>query len=535
MTVLQPYRFKHIGSFCLIFALAVFRPAAIWPEIPVSTAPLAVLAAWLLLLFKIYSTIGFIEFFKRHRTMIALITAYFLLCGASLIANYHRYPDTAAFVRWGLTFPIIQSALVACGFLFTLPQNEQGLSLTRLPGSVLVALAIATVIPVMAFWQIIDNKSAYEFYQYTVAGDYGNQNIVTRSLLATSTDLGAVSAIVSLCALLLCIYLVRTRQWLWASAALAIFALNAASGTMSGSRGFFLSIGVGILVLTAQWLAHHRRLLVLSLIPMLLMGIMALQFAPAHVLWSLHQGTPINASDLTLNLSASALGDRANLWQRAIEQTAEHPWLGISNGGYRLLNQSLGETPVNNVHNAFLQLGVDSGLGGLLIGLLLIFVLIRRAQGSAQLPLLAAVLAGLLVDNFADHSLSWIALTTFTLANCAVRFPTLQKSNARAKQIMVGLVVVSVVMGLGIFTRYLGKGGFDAGSSAGAERQSDLLLTAQSDQAVSGKLCNCARNIVKWTQYTATLSLVISDHPVTRALTHNSSHYEFKLVQLAVC
>jgi len=465
MTVLQPYRFKHIGSFCLIFALAVFRPAAIWTEILVSTAPLAVLAAWLLLLFKIYTTIGYIEFFTRHRIMIALITAYFLLCGASLVANHHRYPDIAAFVRWGLTFPIIQSALIACGFLFTLPQNEKGLSLTRLPGSGLVVLAIATVIPAMTFWQIVDNESAYEFYQYTVAGDIrasGNR----RSIFAISTDLGAASAILSLCALLLGIYLVRTRQWVWASAALAVFALNAASGTMSGSRGFFLSIWIGILLLTAQWLIHHRRLLVLSLIPMLLTGIMALQFAPAHVnaklakfapfLESLHRGTPINASDLALNLSASALGDRANLWQRAIEQIAEHPSLGISNGGYRLLNQSLGETPVNNVHNAFLQLGVDAGLGGLLIGIVAIIVLIRRALGSAQLPLLAAVLAGLLVDNFADHSLSWIALTTFTLANCAVRISPLQTSNARAKQILVGLVVVSVVMGLGIFARYQG-------------------------------------------------------------------------------
>jgi hypothetical protein len=506
MTVLQPYRFKHIGSFCLIFALAVFRPAAIWPEIPVSTAPLAVLAAWLLLLFKIYTTIGFIGFFKRHCTMIALITAYFLLCGASLAANYHRYPDIAAFARWGLTFPIIQSALVACGFLFTLPQNEKGLSLTRLPGSILLVLATATVIPAITFWQIIDNKSAYEFYQYTVAGDMGSHEHTKRSILATSTDLGAVSAILALCPLLLGVYLARTRKWLWASAALAVFALNAASGTLSGSRGFFLSIGVGILVLTAQWLIHHRRLLVLSLIPMLLTGIMALQFAPAHVnsklakfapaLWSLHQGTPINASDLKLNLSASALGDRANLWQRALEQTAEHPWLGISNGGYRLLNQSLGDTPVNNVHNAFLQLGVDAGLVGVLIGIVAIMVLIRRSQGSAQLPLLAAVLAGLLVDNFADHSLSWIALTTFTLANCAVRISPLQTSHARTKQIMAGLVVVSVVMGLGIFARYQGKGGFEWGSSVGVERQSDLLLTAQGDQAVSGKLCNRARNMV---------------------------------------
>ena len=467
MTVLQPYRFKHIGSFCLIFALAVFRPAAIWPEVPVSTAPLAVLAAWLLLLFKIYTTIGFIDFFTRHRTMIVLITVYFLLCGASLIANYHRYPDTAAFVRWGLTFPIIQSALVACGFLFTLPQNEKGLSFTRLPGSGLVVLTVATVIPVMTFWQIIDNEGAYEFYQYTIAGDMGSHGHTKRSILATSTDLGAVSATVALSALLISIYLVRTKQWLWASAALAVFTLNAASGTLSGSRGFFLSIGVGLLVLTVQWLIHHRKLMVFSVVPLSLTAVMALQFAPAHVnaklakfapfLKSLHQGTPINTSDLKLNLSVSALGDRANLWQRAIEQTAEHPWLGISNGSYRLLNQSLGETPVNNVHNAFLQLGVDAGFGGILIGLTVLVLLIRRSRGSAQLTLLAAVLGGLLVDNFADHSLSWIALTSFALGNCALPMSPLPVGRFGKTQILAWLMAVSLISSVVIFAEYQSK------------------------------------------------------------------------------
>lgn len=435
MTVSQYRPFRHVGSFCLILGLGIFRPAAIWPDIPVSTAPLAVLAAWLLLLFKIHTTIGFIEFFTRHRTMIALITAYFLLCGASLIVNYHRYPDIAAFVRWGLTFPIIQSALVACGFLFTLPQNTRGPSISRLPASGVWVLFIAALIPGFTFWQIIDNDSAYALYQYTVAGDMGASKYVRRSILATSTDLGAISAIIAIAALVLAVQAARQQRWFLPSLILIICSANAVAGTLSGSRGFFLGMGVGLMIFVSQLLGGRLKLMITWALPLLLTGFLALLFAPDRVIFKLATlspffltlltGVPPTEHDFTLNPVGTALGDRADLWHRAITETTANPWLGISNGGYRLLNESLGETPINNVHNAYLQLGVDAGLPGLILGAIIVFTLLRRATGIAQAPIYATVLAGLLVDNFADHSLAWIALATYAASQSAGALPVL--------------------------------------------------------------------------------------------------------------
>ena len=429
--------FKHVGSFCVILFFALFRPAAIWPEVPVSTAPLAVLAAWLLLFYKIHNTVGYRAFLHQHRTLLLLIAGYFALCGASLIANYHRYPDMASFVRWGLTFPIIQSALVAYGFLFTLPQNQTGFSISRHPANSWLVLFVAALIPAVAFWQIMDNDGAFALYQYTVAGDMGDSTYVKRSILATSTDLGAVSAIIAMAALVLAIQTSRHRKWLCANVAVVIFAANAVAGIVSGSRGFFLAIGVGSIAVIYQLLGGRIKLMLVWALPLLLTGLLALLFAPDNVIFKMAAISPIFLSlvtgisptkhDFAVNQISTALGDRADLWHRAITETIANPWLGISNGGYRLLNESLGEPPINNVHNAYLQLGVDAGLLGAILGALVIVTLLIRAKATARVPIYATVLAGLLVDNFADHSLAWIALATYAVSCSAGALPILTR------------------------------------------------------------------------------------------------------------
>ena len=435
MTLQTITSFKHVGSFCIVLFFALFRPAAIWPEVPISTAPLAVLAAWLLLFYKIHNTVGYRAFFTQHKNLLLLITAYFALCGASLIANYHRYPDITSFVRWGLTFPIIQSALVACGFLFALPQNTRGISLSNLPMRGVVVLFIATLIPAVTFWQIMDNDSAHTLYRYTVAGDMGNNTYVNRSILATSTDLGAVSAIIAVAALALTTQAARHRHWIFANLTLAVFAANLVAGTLSSSRGFFLGMGIGLATIFYQLLGGRIKPLLIWALPLLLTGLLALVFGPDNVLYKLAAISPFfltlatglspTQHDLTLNHVSTALGDRAHLWHRAITEITAHPWLGISNGGYRLLNGSLGETPINNVHNAYLQLGVDAGLLGFILGVVVLYILLKRAKCTGQAPIYAVTLAGLLVDNFADHSLAWIALATYAVSHGTAALPTL--------------------------------------------------------------------------------------------------------------
>ena len=453
----NPYPRKHVGSFCVIFFLAVFRPAAIWPEAPVSTAPLAVLAAWLLLFYKIQKTVGYKAFLTKHRTLLLLITGYFALCGLSLITNQHRYTDLVSFVRWGLTFPIIQSALVACGFLFTLPQNQAGLSISRLSASGILVLFIAGLIPAVALWQIINSESAYLLYQYTVAGDMGNVVGVTRGILATSTDLGAVSAIIALVALMLAIQTASHQRWLLSSLMLVIFIANAAAGTLSESRGFFLSLGIGLIILAYQLLGRNIKLIIIWALPLLLSGFLVLLFAPERMLYTVAALSPVFAAlstgiipteqDFVLNQMGRALGDRADLWQRAIGEITAHPWLGISNGGYRLLNESLGETPIDNVHNAYLQLGVDAGLPGFILAAMIALALLKKAKGTAQSPLYATICASLLVDNFADHSLAWIAIVTYAASSTRDSVPVLFNVQQKPSQIVAAAAISSIALG----------------------------------------------------------------------------------------
>lgn len=467
MTMSQPFPFKHIGSFCLILFFALFRPAAIWPEVPISTAPLAVLAAWVLLLIKIPASVGYSEFLRQHKQLLYLISAYFLLCGASLIANFHRYPDMPAFVRWGLTFPIIQSALVACGFLFSLPQNARGPSITRKQGSYILLLAIATVIPTITFWQFIDNETAYDVYRYTIAGDLGKQGDTLRSIFATSTDFGAISAIVSLCALIFFINNCTKQKWLLASVFFGIFAANFAAGMLSGSRGFLLAAGVGLLTGAYLVLGGRAKFVILSTPSLLLIGLLILQSAPPSVhlkltaispaISTLSLGMPVASEDFAINGLSATLGDRADFWSLAIEETRAHPWLGISNGGYRLLNQSLSGSPINNVHNAILQLGVDAGVGGLLLGVLIIYALFKRTVNSTQVPVFAAILVGLLVDNFSDHSLTWIAISTYAILNCSGESPQLSITAQKKIREVLTSPLTSAVLVLILVSQYYEK------------------------------------------------------------------------------
>ena len=439
MTAQTSHSLKHIGSFSVILFLALLRPAAIWPEAPVSSAPLAVLSAWLLLFYKIHKTVGYHAFFLQHKTLLLMIASYFALCGASLIANYHRYPDPASFVRWGLTFPIIQSALVACGFMFFLPQNNRGISLSSAPSSVFTVLLIVMAIPAVALLQVLDNDSAFQFYRFTLAGDLGSKPDVIRGVLATSTDLGSVSAILALTALMISISLTQKKQWLPASLSLAIFLSNCAAGALSGSRGFFLSLGVGTLVAVYFYVGGRVKLFLLRVTPLILFSLLLALYLPDRVESSIAALSPALAAlgigvlptreDFRVAGIDTILGYRYELWSRGVEQALAHPWMGISNGGYRLLNESIGESPLHNVHNTYLQLSIDAGVPALLLGALFLISLSRRAAGSSRLVVLATILTGSFFDNFADHSLPWIVISTYSIACCNEGLPRPGKKN----------------------------------------------------------------------------------------------------------
>lgn len=459
------YGFKHVGSFCLLLALSLVRPAAIVPSITISAAPLAVLAAWLLLLFKIQTTLGFKTFFIKYKSIIWLIIAYFLICALSLISNYERYPSVYAFIRWGLTFPITQSAVVATGFLFVLPQNTRGPSLTRAYNGKLVLLVVAIGVLTMAIWQSVDDEGARAIYQYSVAGDLSATNQVVSGFFATSTDLGSAAALILTFSVLVATRSASQRSWLELLLAIVVCGFAVVSGVQSGSRGFFLSIGIGGFVLLYRLLRHRAYLLPITLLPAIFCAVLALQLAPQKLTTKLSPlipsiipfstGMPLETPVFKYPPPRLVVGeDRAILWQRAIDAFHQNPSLGISNGGYRLLNQSLGTSPIHNTHNAFLQLAVDAGAGGVALGFMVLGVIASRLTGTGQMTMLGAVLAGLLVDNFADHSLSWITLAMFTIGNADIPIPKITRQIASSLSIACMSIIATIVVLSMIFIRY---------------------------------------------------------------------------------
>jgi hypothetical protein len=288
----------------------------------------------------------------------------------------------------------------------------------------------------------------------------GIDGVTKRGILATSTDLGAISAILSIGVLSALIQRAKNLHWFWAIGALLIFVLSVVSGTISGSRGFFLAFAMGLLTVVYQFCGGRIKLMLSGTLPLIFISLLLLQAAPENVhrklggispvFASLGLGIPVSTEDFKLHGARAALGDRADLWERGIEEVLAQPWLGMSNGGYRILNESLGVAPINNVHNAFLQLAVDAGVGGFLLGLVTILLLCKVVRGSCQAPVLAAILAGLLVDNYADHSLAWIAIATYTMANCTMvvmplpitkylTLPTIAASTLCSITILIGL------------------------------------------------------------------------------------------------
>ena len=331
----------------------------------------------------------------------------------------------------------------------------------------LVAFITALLIPAVTFWQIVDSEAAYALYQYTVAGDIGNSPYVIRSVLATSTDLGAVSAIIAIGALSLAIQTASHRKWLFATLAAGIFVANTSAGTLSGSRGFFLAVGAGLIAIMYQLLGGRIKHVLVWTPPLLLTGLLVLLFTPNIVLYKLAAISPIfltlvtglipTRHDLAINQVGTALGERADLWHRAITETTANPWLGISNGGYRLLNETLGETPINNVHNAYLQLGVDAGLPAVVLGALVLGTLLKRAKATAQVAIYAAILAGLFVDNFADHSLAWIAIATYAVSSNECALPILVTNRQKTWRNAAVAAMSSIILLSALVAQYQNK------------------------------------------------------------------------------
>ncbi|XOV79165.1 MAG: O-antigen ligase family protein [Aestuariibacter sp.] len=420
----QPILFKHVGSYTLLFFLSVFNPFSVIDDLPFSLAPLTVLATLLLLIYKIKHTLGFTLFWQRYRVEIVLIVLYQAITLASLLHNSFRYNDTQEFVNWGLTFIIVQGTLPMAIFLYLLPQNESGLSLTKLKYSWVLPPLICIFIGALATLQKIDYELSENISRFFIASYFDSASNI-RSVFAISTDLGAISAIMAISYLFLLAYALKLG--LNKVLVLTLFAVvfGVSGGLLSGSRVFLAMFGIGILLLSFINFKERPLTLIILLFQCLLIGLLFVSIVPLKsaikitdlvpVALPLNAGLPVIISDIFPQGVSNFFSDRIMLWTRAIEQVSANPLLGISNGGFRLIGESVGETKVNNTHNILVQAAVDGGILGLSILLALIFTTYRKIKSLSTLVIFCICFACLMVDNFVDHSLPWIIIASAAL------------------------------------------------------------------------------------------------------------------------
>ena len=409
----------HVGTFLLLLALAIARPEGLFPGIGLPVGPLCLLAALVILPCKIHSTLGLPDFWKQYWLPLLLVLSYQLLCIASLMYNMDRYKDLAEFVRWVVVFIAGQMLLPLCIFIFLLPGETPRPSRVSLAG--MLGLGIAAI-PASVLLQVYFPDIAALAIQYFVGGDILSIQSPIRGVLATSTDLGAISAILCWTALALASHNARhTRK-------VAIFfalwtAVFAYVGILSVSRNFILFMGVSAVTLVSASLWAKGKLLIAPA----LLGLTSLLYASAYtmpkvLLYDLGRVIPyfdkvrtdgeISVKDLLPHFSFESLGARAPLWESAIKLIADNPFIGISNGGFRLADDCF--CSKGNTHNILLQSAIDAGaLGFVLVSLILSYVITKSAHDKWLLALVLGVVATLMADNFTDHSYAWVVIVSF--------------------------------------------------------------------------------------------------------------------------
>lgn len=440
-----PFNFSHVGSFVLLFFLSVIQPASLWSDISFSFAPITLVVGGIILVYKIHLSIGFLNFWKRFKVSLVLLSMFYAVMAFSLVLNFERYKDLSQFVEWGATFFVIQMWIPIVAFLFLLPQSQRGLSFTNWKFSESTLLLIALLVPLVAIWQRIDFASASLIHQFFIASNLGDL-INYRSIFAISTDLGAISAIVVV--FLVC-YLTHVDKnnsyWLF-TLILVLLVLYLVTGVISGSRNFLLTIVTASIF---YFFVISKRTPIDKILFVFILFFSAhvfVYFSPPEVAYKFRNLAPylfqlkyhncIALNELQLNLGMSLFGERSLIWESAIHQIRENFWFGITNGGFRLTDNVVQHV---NTHNFLLQVLIDSGVVGFTIFTLLIIHLIRLGAKTSNityvLTISIAIVTTLLVDYFPDHSLPWIVITAFLVSslvnNIETQSPTMNVLHTR--------------------------------------------------------------------------------------------------------
>lgn len=406
--------------------LSIFRPVGAFDGLTLPVGPLAVIAAFILFVFKVFTPSHFHPFWQQFRTPLLLITAYTILCLVSLFFNYSRYEGIGEFLRWGLVFVIGQSFLPLCIFLFLLSNHAAqptnilsttipvitGLLIMLIPASVLIQLYLPELSPFLV--------------KYFVGGDLLERqwsDAIVRGVLATSTDLGAISGILWFIAAAFAAQ-AHHKSRLKQNLLIICSILFAFVGALSESRNFILFVTIASITIVLSKLWSRNNLLLIAALPVFPIALYFSAYVmPDRLVAKLGRniqhfenisiGAETSMTALLPRFTLDSLGQRGEVWECAIRLIRENPFLGVSNGGFRLADGCA--SAKDNTHNILLQSAIDAGvLGAIIISALLAYLIKKSASDAWSLAFVLGVIATLMVDNFTDHSYAWIVVVSYS-------------------------------------------------------------------------------------------------------------------------
>jgi len=168
----------------------------------------------------------------------------------------------------------------------------------------------------------------------------------------------------------------------------AAFILMSAAILMSWSRGGWVGVAAGLLIVTV---ARSRSTRVSVVAVALLLGYLLLvggaRYLPPTLLQRVSDLLPyaggVDVTAVEVNDANWAVIERMAHWLAAADMFADHPWLGVGIGNYPVAYPlyALGRwrDPLGHAHNYYLNMAAEAGLLGLSAFLLLLAACVRQA------------------------------------------------------------------------------------------------------------------------------------------------------------
>ena len=356
------------------------------------------------------------EYWRRYRQEILLLAAFFALYLLSLFLNLNLYPDFKALVFYGFAPLAVFSLLVMAWSLFGGGASGK---------YVLLSPILLLLIHCLAVGQFLHYELFRLITSHTIAADIMRPGYIT-SVFPHHTIYGTIAAVNIIYGLNLFFRacLSRVEKYIW----FLIIPLALVGGTLSHSRNFLWTLGFGLLALGFFW--GRRKLGVwLAIMVLFVVAFHTVAWQSPNIqrqygralpyLGKLEKPSEIEMTDFIPRFSSQGLTGRPQLWRKAIGLWQESPWLGRGPGSFNLSGGDL-QSRQFNVHCFYLQILLDTGAISAFVLLLLICSLLRHAKMANTLPVLIAVMASLVFDNFLDHSMAWSILMAWFLQPLSV-------------------------------------------------------------------------------------------------------------------